>query len=45
VNPHAIVALHMVFFVVAGAIPLVLFFRQTFKNLELAGEKVDLTNW
>jgi NADH-quinone oxidoreductase subunit H len=45
VNPHAIVALHVVFFVVAGAIPLLLFFRQTFKNLELAGEKVDLTNW
>ncbi|MHB8421000.1 MAG: NADH-quinone oxidoreductase subunit NuoH [Myxococcales bacterium] len=45
VTPAAQLAVHLVFFVVAGAIPLVLFFRQTFKNLTLVGERIDLSNW
>ncbi|HUB08229.1 MAG TPA: NADH-quinone oxidoreductase subunit NuoH [Myxococcales bacterium] len=45
VAPAAQLAVHMVFFVVAGAIPLVLFIRQTAKNLRLAGEHVDFSNW
>jgi NADH-quinone oxidoreductase subunit H len=44
-NPHAIVVMHIFFFAVTGAIPFTLFIRQTFKNLELAGETVNLTNW
>lgn len=33
------------FFVAAGAVPLALFLKQTFKNIRLAGDKVDLSNW
>ena len=44
--PQAVVTLvHMAFCVLAGLIPLILFIRQTAKNLTLAGERVDLTNW
>ena len=37
--------LHLGFFAVAGALPLLLFLSKTFKNIRLTGERVDLTNW
>ncbi|MHB1843861.1 MAG: NADH-quinone oxidoreductase subunit NuoH [Deltaproteobacteria bacterium] len=40
-----ILALHIAFFLASGLIPLILFVRQTFKNLALVGDRVDLTNW
>jgi NADH-quinone oxidoreductase subunit H len=35
----------LLFFVVAGLVPFVLFTRQTFRNIRLVGDKVDLSNW
>jgi hypothetical protein len=35
----------MLFCLVAGVIPLFLFFRQTAENLRLAGVRADLSNW
>ncbi len=43
--PAAQSAIHGVFFLAAGAVPLVLFLRQTFANLRLTSDRVDLTNW
>ncbi len=41
----AVSAFHLLFFVVAGAVPLYFFVRQTAQNLRLTGDHVDLTNW
>ncbi len=43
--PAAQSAIHGLFFLAAGAVPLVLFLRQTFANLRLTSDRVDLTNW
>jgi hypothetical protein len=45
VPPWAMVGVRMLFCLVAGVIPLVLFLRQTAENLKLAGVRADLSNW
>jgi NADH-quinone oxidoreductase subunit H len=37
--------LHVVFFLVAGALPLTAFLMKVFKNIQLTGDRVDLSNW
>jgi hypothetical protein len=39
------VGVRMLFCLVAGIIPLILFLRQTAENLRLAGVRADLSNW
>jgi NADH-quinone oxidoreductase subunit H len=41
----AMVGVRMLFCLVAGVIPLILFLRQTAQNLKLAGVRADLSNW
>ncbi len=38
-------AMHMAFFAVAGALPLVAFLWKTRRNITIAGDRVDLGNW
>lgn len=38
-------ALQVLFFAGAGLIPLALFLRQTFRNIRIAGDRVDLSGW
>ncbi len=44
-SPLVLSLLHIVFFAMAGLLPAVLFFKQTFKNIRLMGDRVDLSNW
>jgi NADH-quinone oxidoreductase subunit H len=44
-SPTLLMLAHMVFFGFAGAFPLYLFAKQTARNMKLAGERVDLSNW
>lgn len=37
--------LHVAFFLAAGVLPLTVFLMKTFKNIQLTGDRVDLTNW
>ncbi|HVE83633.1 MAG TPA: hypothetical protein VND93_12320, partial [Myxococcales bacterium] len=37
--------LHFVWFAIGGLLPLAAFFRKTFQNIKLTGDRVDLTNW
>jgi len=37
--------LHFAFFVIAGVLPLAAFFMKTFRNIQLTGDRVDLSNW
>jgi NADH-quinone oxidoreductase subunit H len=38
-------ALHMIFFAVAGALPVLAFLWKTRRNITIAGDQVDLSNW
>ncbi|MGC4114644.1 MAG: NADH-quinone oxidoreductase subunit NuoH [Myxococcales bacterium] len=44
-DARILLAIHLVFFVLAGVVPLVLFVKQMFRNIRLVGDRVDLTNW
>lgn len=44
-SPGVQLALGVVFFVVAGAIPLWLFAKRTYDNIGATGDVVDLSNW
>jgi len=37
--------LHVAFFLLAGVLPLTAFFMKTFRNIQLTGERGDLSNW
>ena len=37
--------LHVAFFLLAGVLPLTAFFMKTFRNIQLTGDRVDLSNW
>ena len=37
--------LHVAFFLIAGVLPLTAFFMKTFRNIQLTGDRVDLSNW
>src|SRR5229473_3117087 len=37
--------LHLAFFLIAGVLPLTAFLMKTFKNIQLTGDRVDLSNW
>jgi NADH-quinone oxidoreductase subunit H len=37
--------LHAIFFAVAGLLPFAIFWRKTFANIRIAGDRVDLSNW
>jgi NADH-quinone oxidoreductase subunit H len=37
--------LHVAFFLVAGALPLTAFLMKVFKNIQLTGDRIDLSNW
>jgi len=37
--------LHAAFFLLAGVLPLTAFFMKTFRNIQLTGDRVDLSNW
>ncbi|MHB8873977.1 MAG: NADH-quinone oxidoreductase subunit NuoH [Myxococcaceae bacterium] len=37
--------LHIAFFLVAGAVPAVMFALKTLRNIRITGDRIDLTNW
>jgi len=45
IDPKLLVGAHVVFFLVAGVLPFVMFMKQVFRNIRLVGDRVDLTNW
>jgi NADH-quinone oxidoreductase subunit H len=45
VDPVVLFGWHVLFFAVAGLVPLVLFLKRTFLNIRLMGDAVDLSNW
>ncbi len=44
-SPMLLEGIRFLFFLGAGAVPVFFFLKQTFKNIRLAGDKVDLSNW
>jgi NADH-quinone oxidoreductase subunit H len=44
-SPMLLEGSRFLFFLAAGAVPVFFFLKQTFKNIRLAGDKVDLSNW
>ncbi|HEY3446080.1 MAG TPA: NADH-quinone oxidoreductase subunit NuoH [Myxococcales bacterium] len=44
-DSKVLLAMHLVFFVLAGVVPLFVFVKQMLRNIRLVGDRVDLTNW
>jgi NADH-quinone oxidoreductase subunit H len=45
IDPSISFGIHLGLFVVAGVLPAYIFVKQSFRNIRLVGDRVDLSNW